>query len=366
MSEPSDIAIAWMNEALAEAQKGRTSPNPRVGAIIVDEEGKLVAKGHHKAAGADHAEVDAIKNAGRSVEGMTLIVTLEPCNHQGRTPPCTDAIIEGRIGRVIFGCADPAPKVPGAVEKMRAAGIEVAEGVLETDAKRLIADFTKHQATGTPLVISKAAITLDGKMATRTGHSKWITQEEARTEAHRMRDDNDAILVGIETVLVDDPALTVRHVDGTDPLRVVLDTKLRTPVDSKVIQQASDGKTLVFHGDEVDKDRQLMLIGAGATLTALPVVGGRLSLEALLCKLGEQNVLRLLVEGGPSIHGAFFDAGLVNRVAVFIAPAILGDAQAPSFASGRGVDVMSEAQKLQHVQTRAIGQDLLITGDMVG
>ena len=354
-----------MNLALAEANKGRTSPNPRVGAVIVDAEGAVVATGYHKAAGEAHAEVDAIANLEGSAKGLTMVVTLEPCGHQGRTGPCTDAIIEAGIATVVIGCEDPARPDSDALQKLKSAGIEVRQGVQHQQAQRLIADFAKHRRTGLPLVTLKAAMTLDGKMATRSGDSKWITGEPARTEAHRMRDDSDAVLVGIDTVLADDPALTVRHVPGRDPLRVVLDSKLRIDPDAKLVTQASDHQTLVFVGPDADQDKRATLSDRGVVVHQVETTHRGLALEPVLKQLGSLNVLRLLVEGGPTVHGAFLDADLADRAALFIAPRILGDAQAPGFAHGKGVDAIAKAWQLNHVQTRTVGDDLLVTGDLV-
>lgn len=348
---------ALMARAIEEAKRGRPSPNPHVGAIVADASGTILGRGHHERAGDAHAEVAAIADASET-RGHTLFVTMEPCNHHGRTPPCTEAVIEAGLARVVLGARDPAPHVPGSVERMRAAGMDVTLGVLEKECDALIADFAKHIRTGLPYVTLKAAVTLDGKMATRTGDSKWITGEEARTEAHRMRDRSDAVLVGIGTVLADDPALTVRHVEGVDPLRVVLDAMLRTPVDAKLARAG----TIVMHAAGADPKRAEALRARGCELIAIAGSDERLDLRAALGALGARDVVRLLVEGGPTLHAALLDGGHADHAAIFVAPKVVGDASAPAFAGGRGVDAIADAWTLVDPKTRLLGGDVLIEG----
>ena len=346
-----------MARAIEEAKRGRPSPNPHVGAVVANAAGEILGCGHHERAGEAHAEVAAIADASET-RGHTIYVTMEPCNHHGRTPPCTEAVIEAGIARVVLGARDPAPHVPGSIEKMRAAGIEVTLGVLEKECDALIADFAKHIQTGLPYVTLKAAVTLDGRMATRTGDSKWITGEEARTEAHRMRDGSDAVMVGIGTVLADDPALTVRHVEGIDPLRVVLDATLRTPLDAKL---ATAG-TIVMHAAGADATRAKALRAKGCELIEVALAGEHLDLGAVLKELGSREIVRLLVEGGPTLHAALLDGGHADHAAIFVAPKILGDASAPAFAGGRGVDAIAEAWTLRDTTTQQLGADVLIEG----
>ena len=357
----SDFERGVMRQAIEEAKRGRPSPNPRVGAAIV-REGQVISIGHHARAGEAHAEVDAIRRTKGSVRGTTLYVTLEPCNHQGRTGPCTEAILEAGIARVVIGCRDPAPHVVGAIDRLRAGGVEVEVGVLEQECTALVADFVKHLKTGLPFVTLKAAVTLDGKIATRTGDSKWITGEEARTETHRMRDECDAILVGVGTVLADDPKLTVRHVDGRDPVRVVLDAGLRTPPNAAVLGTGGT-RTLIFHAPDADSARQHALSRPGVELIAVSRHARGVDLSEVLKILGERNVVRLLVEGGSHIHGTFLDLGLADRAAIFIAPRIIGDADAISFAAGVGVESIDLARRLVRTQVRVLGSDWLVCGD---
>ena len=353
-----------MKVALRAGRRGRPSPNPHVGAVVARGD-RVIATGYHRRAGEAHAEVSALSRAGKKARGATLYVTLEPCNHFGRTPPCTDAIVEAGIARVVVGYRDPAPHVPGSARKLRRAGIEVTVGVLEEEARALVADFEKHITTGLPFVTLKAAVTLDGRIATRTGDSKWITGERARREAHRLRDRSDAVLVGVGTVLADDPALTVRHVRGRDPLRVVLDTRLRTPASAKLLTQRSRSRTLLIHGPSAPRKRRKALAHAGAELLEVREgKDGRVDLSAALRELGRRDVVRLLVEGGARVHGAFLDAGLADRAAVFVAPLIIGDRDAPPMALGRGRDRIAGAFRIASPSVRRLGDDVAIEGDL--
>lgn len=353
-----------MERALRAGARGRPSPNPHVGAVVA-RGAEVIATGHHRRAGEPHAEVMALRRAGRRARGATLYVTLEPCNHFGRTPPCTDAILEAGVKRVVIGCPDPAPHVPGATRKLRRAGVAVTVGLCRDRAHALIADFEKHITTGIPFVTLKAAVTLDGRIATRTGDAKWITGERARREAHRLRDRSDAVLVGVGTVLADDCSLTVRHVRGRDPLRAVLDTELRTPPDARIVRQRSAAGTVVFHGPRAPEARRSALAEAGVELVEVPLAGeGRLDLVAVLRELGRRDVVRLLVEGGAQVHGALLDAGLVDRVAVFVAPRIVGDAGAPPLALGGGVARIADAWRIRDPEIRRLGHDVLVCGDL--
>jgi diaminohydroxyphosphoribosylaminopyrimidine deaminase/5-amino-6-(5-phosphoribosylamino)uracil reductase len=264
----------------------------------------------------------------------------------------------------VIGAIDPKPHVPGAVDKLRAAGVEVVTDVLADECRALLADFTKHITTGHPFVTLKAAVTLDGRMAARTGDSKWITGELARAEAHRMRDASDAVLVGVGTVLADDPRLDVRLVEGRSPTRVVLDRTLRTPPSAAML--ALPGATWIVHGPGVDPERSDALSRVGATLIEVPLVNDALSLQATLGALGRRDVVRLLVEGGPRVHGALLAGGHADRMAVFVAPRVLGDETAPAFATGAGVvDTIAAGWRLRRVRVRVLGDDVLVEGDVV-
>jgi diaminohydroxyphosphoribosylaminopyrimidine deaminase/5-amino-6-(5-phosphoribosylamino)uracil reductase len=361
----SDFERDVMRRAIDEAKRGRPSPNPRVGAALV-RDGEIIALGYHRKAGQAHAEVDAIRNASAPVDGTTLYVTLEPCNHHGRTGPCTEAIIAAGIERVVIGCRDPAPHVPGAIDRLEGAGIHVAVGLLAQECEALVADFAKHVKTGLPFVTLKAAVTLDGKIATRTGDSKWITGIAARTEAHRLRDENDAVLIGVGTVLRDDPALTVRHVEGRNPLRVVVDGTLRTPPGAAVLGPHGDGEagTLIFCAHEADPARLRALSRTGVQIIPVASHARGVDMTEVLKQLGARDVVRLLVEGGAHVHGTFLDLGLADRVAIFVAPTILGDATAPSFVAGSGAETLDRAWRLARTQVRSVGPDWLFTGDL--
>ncbi|NLY95619.1 MAG: bifunctional diaminohydroxyphosphoribosylaminopyrimidine deaminase/5-amino-6-(5-phosphoribosylamino)uracil reductase RibD [Myxococcales bacterium] len=356
--------IEAMRLALDLAARGRPSPNPHVGAVVV-RDGEIVGRGHHERAGMDHAEVAAIKDAGPLAKGATVVVTLEPCNHHGRTGPCTEALIEAGVARVVIGAADPRPHVPGACEKLRAAGIEVVTGVLEDEAERLIRDFAKHRRTGRPFVTVKAALSLDGRMATGSGDSKWITGETARAEAHRLRAESDGVLVGIGTVLADDPELTCRLVPGTSPKRFVLDTHLRMPFESKLVQTAFDVPLVVLHGPSVDVEKVHALVEKNVRLVEVPVAeDGRLDLEAALVAIGRLDVVRLLVEGGASLHAALLAAREVDRVAAFVAPCLLGGSTTHAFGRSIQAASMQEALRLEAVEARPVGADVLVLGDV--
>jgi diaminohydroxyphosphoribosylaminopyrimidine deaminase/5-amino-6-(5-phosphoribosylamino)uracil reductase len=349
--------------ALRLAARGRPSPNPHVGAVIV-REGQVLATGFHLRAGQAHAEVDALEKLSFAAHGATMYVTLEPCNHHGRTGPCSEALLRAGVSRVVIGCEDRVPGHGGGAELLRSHGVEVVMGVLREEAERLVADFYKHALRGLPHVTLKAAVTLDGRMAARNGDSRWITGEEARKHAHRLRDRSDAVLVGVGTVLADDPELTVRHVPGRDPVRVVLDGSLRTPPGAKLLTGGSAAPVWIFHGEAADRARASELRARGATLIEVPSNLEGLDLEAVLRELARRNIVRLLVEGGPRVHGALLDRGFVDHAAVFVAPRILGDAQGKPLAEGRARQAVSEALRIAHPQVRKLGDDILIEGPL--
>lgn len=353
-----------MARAVDAAARGRTSPNPRVGAVVGGADDEVIAVGFHEGPGQAHAEVAALRAAGARATGATLYCTLEPCNHHGRTPPCTEAILASGVTRVVIGARDPKhyPSGPG-LDRLRQAGIDVEVGVLGAACTDLIEDFTCLVQRARPLVIGKAAVTLDGRIATASGDSKWITGDLARSEAHRMRDRADAVMVGIETVLADDPALDVRMIEGRDPLRIVLDTHLRTPERAKVIT-GKRAKVVLAHGPHAPADRRGALQAAGAELLELPLDGsGKVALPELLAALGAREIMQLLVEGGGRVLGALLDADLLDRLATFVAPVVLGDPLARPLAH-RSVAVqnLAQASRLTDVRIRIFGDDVLIDG----
>ncbi len=353
----------YMRRAIQLARLGDTSPNPRVGAVVV-RNGVVVGEGYHERVGSPHGEANALRNAGKLARGATLYVTLEPCNHHGRTPPCTEAVIASGVKRVVVASVDRHPHVPGSATRLRAAGIDVEIGVCGQEADELVRSFWKHLTTGLPYVCLKAAVTLDGRMATRTGDSRWITSLASRREAHRLRADSDAVLVGSSTVITDDPLLDVRHVRGRNPLRVVLDTKLRTPPSAALLRPGG-AETLIVHAPGVPKARAQALVAAGATLLEVPRGPGGVDLHATLRALGSRHVVRLLVEGGGKVHGALLDAGLADHASVFVAPVVVGDAQAPAFASGRGSDTMAGSHRIEAPRVRRRGPDVWMDGPLV-
>ena len=353
-----------MARAIEAARGGRTAPNPHVGAVVARGD-EVIAVGFHEGPGQAHAEVAALRVAGDRARGATLYCTLEPCNHHGRTPPCTEALLDAGIARVVIGCRDPKHYATGpGVDRLRAAGIELELGVLEAECEGLIEDFRCLVVHGRPLVIGKAAVTLDGRIATASGDSKWITGELARTEAHRLRDRADAVLVGVETVLADDPRLDVRHVQGRDPLRLVLDTHLRTPPEAKLIQHTSAAPTVLVHGPNVTEEQKRALRRPGVELLEMPLgEDGRIALGPLLVALARRDVMQLLVEGGGRVLGALLDADLVDRLAVFVAPVVLGDPLGRPLAHrAHPVQNLSQASRLTNVRTRTFGDDVLIEG----
>ena len=353
-----------MRLALELARGGRPSPNPHVGAVVI-RDGRVVGRGYHERAGMQHAEVVALRDAGPLAEGATVVVTLEPCHHHGRTGPCTEALIAAKVARVVIGCSDPRPHVPGASSRLREAGVEVLTGVLEEEAEHLIRDFAKHRRTGRPFVTAKAAISLDGRMATETGDSKWLTGVAARTEAHRLRAESDGVLVGVGTVLADDPELTCRLVQGPSPARFVLDSSLRIPLDSALVRTAREVPLFVLHGAAAESSRREALLARGAQLVELPLdEDGRLDLDAALVAIGQREVVRLLVEGGPDIHASLFARGEVDRVAAFVAPCILGAGEARPFGGGIAVRSMDDVLRLERVEARPLPPDVLFLGDV--
>jgi diaminohydroxyphosphoribosylaminopyrimidine deaminase / 5-amino-6-(5-phosphoribosylamino)uracil reductase len=355
----------FMARALRAAKSGDPSPNPHVGAVIA-RGSELISVGYHPRCGGPHAEVVALRRAGARARNATLYVTLEPCNHHGRTPPCTEAIIAAGIKRVVVGAADPLPHKRGAYARLRKHGIAVEHGVLGEHAERLIADFRKYRLHGLPYVTLKAAVTLDGRTAARSGESKWITGAPARAEAHRMRAQSDAVLVGVGTVLADDPELTVRAVRGRDPLRVVLDSQLRTPASAKLVSTASAVKTLILHAHGASVQRAAKLRARSVELLAVPKArrGGGLDPEAVLRALAERGVVRVLVEGGAHVHAALLEAGLVDAAAVFVAPRFLGDMQAIPMVAGAGARSLQDAFVLVQPEIVRLGDDVLFRGSV--
>ena len=354
-----------MDRALGLAKRalGSASPNPAVGAVIVDD-GVVVGEGWTQPRGQDHAEVMAIRQAGPMADGAILYTTLEPCNHQGKTPPCTDAIINAGISEVHAAMVDPNPLVNGSgLSRLSEAGIKTRVGVGEEAARQLNEAFTKFIATGQPFVTAKFAMSLDGKIATRTGDSRWITGQEARSYVHELRAESDAIMAGINTVLADDPRLTARNREGApaarQPLRVIVDSSGRVPATASLL--AEPGCTLVAVA-EVDNTTKNRIARSGGEIVELPADGGSVDLPALVKFLGRREVTSVLVEGGGTLLGSLFDQGLVDKVIAFVAPIIVGGGTAPSPVAGAGIDVMADARRLHRVKVMEFGADVAIIG----
>ncbi len=361
MYKPEDIA--FMKVALREAKKGlgRTSPNPPVGAVVV-KNGKIVGKGFHQKAGTPHAEIHALRKAGEAAKGATLYVTLEPCNHYGRTPPCTKAILNAGISRVVIGCRDPNPIAQGGAKFLASQGLEVICGVLEKECAELSRFFLKAVKTNLPWVIAKAALSLDGRIATKTGDSKWITDEKARRFGHRLRNIVDAILVGRGTVEADDPALTCRLSRGHDPIRIILDSSLRLSPKKKVFNLSSSAPTIIACTETAPLEKTKIFIDKGIEVWPLPSKDGKVSIHALLKRLIQKGILSLLVEGGAKVHGSFFDENLVDEVYFFFGPVIIGGEKAKVAVLGRGPKKLKQAFWLRNLRLKRLGNSFLAHG----
>ena len=356
--------IKFMRRALELAQlaEGDTSPNPMVGAVIVDDDGNIVGEGYHHKAGQPHAEINALAAAGAKAKGATIYVTLEPCSHYGRTGPCCEALIKAGVKRVVSAVTDPNPLVAGrGLNRLREAGIEVTEHVCEDEARQLNEKFFFWITHKRPFVSLKYAMTLDGRLAAAGGDSKWITGTEARTYAHYLRKTHDAVLVGKITVLHDDCELTTRMVEGKNPIRIVLDSKAALPLSAKILNGEAHTIICVSKGAPQEKLAALQDLKNVEVLT-LPEAGGKLDLNVLMQELAAKEITSVLVEGGSEVHGAFIDAGLGERVYAFIAPKIIGGANAIGPVGGAGKTDMAQALKLRDVKCKQLGADFLITG----
>jgi diaminohydroxyphosphoribosylaminopyrimidine deaminase/5-amino-6-(5-phosphoribosylamino)uracil reductase len=359
-----DTDEPWMRRALELAERGRghVEPNPLVGAVIV-RDGQVVGAGWHRRYGDAHAEVNALAAAGEAARGATLYVTLEPCCHQGKTPPCTDALVRAGIRRVVAALTDPFPEVAGqGAACLRSAGVAVEVGVLEAEARRLNAPYLKLLAAGKPYVHAKWAMTLDGKIATRTGDSQWISDSESRRLVHALRGRMDAIIVVIGTVLADNPLLTARPPGPRTPVRVVLDSRGRLPTSSLLAETARETPTLVVTAGELPDERAHTLRGKSCNLLALHGDGGRPAVAPLLAELGRRRMTNVLVEGGAEVLGTFLDAGAIDEVHVFIAPKLLGGATAKTPVAGRGADKIAEALALTELHVESVDGDVLLHG----
>jgi diaminohydroxyphosphoribosylaminopyrimidine deaminase/5-amino-6-(5-phosphoribosylamino)uracil reductase len=349
--------------SLAAKGMGRTSPNPMVGAVIV-KQNKIIGQGYHQKAGTPHAEIHALREAGADAKGATLYVTLEPCSHYGRTPPCADAIITAGISHVVIGARDPNPLVSGrGIAALQAAGITTQCGLLEEEAIRMNEVFYKFITTKRPFVVLKCAMTLDGKIATRTGHSQWITGEAARQYGHRLRDQYDAILVGRGTILADDPLLTTRlpNGEGKNPVRIIVDSKASIPISSKVISDRA-ARTIIAATGKAPVERIRALQEAGLQVLVLPEKEGRVDMVSLVQELGRRDITSVLIEGGAAINCAALHANIVDKVHFFIAPKLVGGHDAIGPIGNPGINDLNKAVQISFTYTERLGEDLHLEG----
>jgi diaminohydroxyphosphoribosylaminopyrimidine deaminase / 5-amino-6-(5-phosphoribosylamino)uracil reductase len=350
---------------LAVRGRGRTSPNPMVGAVVVKDD-EIVGAGYHEYVGGPHAEVNALAGARGKTSDATLYVTLEPCNHQGRTPPCTHAIIRSGVSRVVIGVADPNPHVGGGgADYLRKRGMRVDMGILEDECRLLNQVFLKHVKTGLPYVTLKVAATLDGRIATRTGESRWISNERSRRFVQELRFAADGVLVGISTALADDPQLTVRirkKPPRRQPIRIVLDSQLRLPLASHLVQTARDVPVWVACAENAPRERESLLEAAGVVVLRLPAEDGRVDLRSLLKECGGRQLTSLLVEGGGRVLGAFLDQQLADSCYFFYAPKVLGDAEAIPMVQGGPRLAMTDALQVHDLRVKRFGEDVMLSG----
>ena len=359
-----DDRFMWMSLDLARQGRGRTSPNPMVGAVVV-KDAEVVGTGYHQAVGQPHAETIALKKAGDEARGGTLYVNIEPCSHQGRTGPCTEAIIKAGISRVVAAMEDPNPLVSGrGFARLREAGVTVTTGILEHKARRLNEAFIKYISTGLPFTGIKVAMSLDGKIGTMTGESQWITGEKSRQFVHRLRDYSDVIMVGIQTVLKDNPRLTTRMEgsEGKDPVRVIVDSSARLPIDARVIESGSQSNTILAVTEEAPEEKCRVLEEKGVEIMTLPSKDGWVDVKALMKKLAERELSVVLVEGGGNLNYSLLENGLVDKLFVFIAPMIIGGQKSPTAFSGSGVESLTGAWSVEDIEMKQFDRDLLLIG----
>ncbi|PLX72936.1 MAG: bifunctional diaminohydroxyphosphoribosylaminopyrimidine deaminase/5-amino-6-(5-phosphoribosylamino)uracil reductase RibD [Desulfuromonas sp.] len=365
MASSTDEKYLQMALELAGRGLGRTAPNPPVGAVLV-RDGEVVGSGFHPKAGQPHAEIFALRQAGVKAAGADLFVTLEPCCHQGRTGPCTEALIAAGVRRVVIGAIDPNPQVAGqGLRRLQESGMTVRTAVLEEPCRRLIAPFAKHVTTGRPFVIFKAAMTMDGQTATSAGESQWISCAESRLKVHQLRDQVDAIMVGSKTVITDNPRLTTRLPSGgRDPVRIVIDSRLATSPMAAVYNQSSPAKTLLMTGSGHSAGQLADFRERGIEVHEVAVGDGHLDLVEVMERLGRLNLQAILLEGGSALAGAMLRCGLVDRVMLFVAPLLLGGCDGSPIFSGPGVENLVDAFRLIDVRVTVVGEDILLEGEV--
>jgi diaminohydroxyphosphoribosylaminopyrimidine deaminase / 5-amino-6-(5-phosphoribosylamino)uracil reductase len=350
---------------LARLGEGRTRPNPAVGAVIV-RDGEVVGEGYHPQAGEPHAEIFALRQAGERARGAELFVTLEPCSHHGRTGPCVEAVLAAGIRRVCVGVVDPNPQVAGrGIGLLQAAGVEVRVDVLGAECRQLIAPFAKHITTGLPFVVLKSAMTLDGRTATVTGDSHWITGAESRAWVHQMRNRLDAVMVGIGTLLRDDPLLTTRLPEGgRDAVRIIVDSRLRIPETAAILAVESAAPIIIATTSAASAEKIARLEARGVQILVAAASEEGVDMRDLLRRLGAAGIQSILLEGGNILNASALRSGLIDRVMIFIAPLLLGSGEAPGIFAGRGPERLAEALKLTGVRVRQFADDTLIEGEV--
>ena len=352
-----DVEAMRLALNLAQFGEGDVNPNPLVGAVAL-KDGEIVGRGYHRRFGGAHAEVYALEEAGERARGATLVVTLEPCCHHGKTPPCTERIIEAGIARVVAAVRDPSSRVAGkGIAALQKAGIEVSEGVLAAEARRQNEIFFKYATRKLPFVQLKLACSLDGRIATRTMDSKWITSEASRIASHRLRRKFSSLLVGVSTVVQDDPQLTVRHVFGRDPIPVILDPTGRCPLNAQILTRRP-----ILVTDSMEEKKERALGQRGAVIWRVPRRGEQFDLSLLLLRLGEEDIDSVLVEGGGETAASFLEAGLMDKVSLFFAPVLIGGKEAVPAVGGYGAERIADAWRLRDVTIERLDDDLIYTG----
>lgn len=350
---------------MAEKGAGKVNPNPMVGAIIV-KDGRVIGRGYHKQYGRNHAEVNAFESLLDNPEGATIYVTLEPCSHYGKTPPCVDKIIKNKISKVVIGALDPNPIVRGrGISALKEAGIEVVTGVLEEECKKLNEIFMKYIIEKKPFVVLKTAMTLDGKIATESGESKWITSEESRQDVHKLRNKLASIMVGVDTVIKDNPELTCRLEGGRNPIRIIVDSKLKIPMDANVIMD-NLSHTIIATTEFADKTKIVSLEKLGVKILIIKSKNERVDLQDLMIKLGKLNIDSVLLEGGSTLTFSALEENIVDKIQFYISPKIIGGKNSKTPVGGKGIKKISDAIKLENMTVRYIGIDLLIEAYLMG
>ncbi len=356
----------YMQRAFELAKKGigRVNPNPLVGAVIV-RDNKIIGEGYHEFFGGPHAEVNAFRSATESVEGATMYVTLEPCSHYGKTPPCAEAIVKNRIGKVVIGMLDPNPLVAGkGVKLLEDNGIEVEYGYLCEELSQMNRVFLKFIQNKIPYVVMKTAMTLDGKIASETGDSRWVSNEKSRARVHHLRNELAGIMIGVDTVIADDPMLTTRlgKGEGRNPVRIVVDSSARIPLESKILNTGVQAKTIVAVTDKADSVKIAQIEDLGNSVIIAKSRNGRVDLADLMVKLGSEGIDGILLEGGATLNFSALEAGIVDEVMSFIAPKIIGGANSKSPVGGEGIKFMKDAIELENIIIGQLGNDLMLTG----